>query len=647
VILLTGVFVVLAAIFGMYAISNFVATGEAQPLLDADGNATTQYVTISHQGGETLRTSDLDVVVRGETRQRYDLESFTQREGDDASRFEPGDRFRHPNGVEGTRLTYLLIHEPSNALIDRVEVDVVVTIAARFSTSPDRPTQGETVAFDAGDSEVRGSTLTKYEWDFGADGSVDATGVTTTQSYADDGTYPVSLTITAADGRTATRTEAVEVFNERPTASFTASPTLVAPGSSVSFDASGSSDDSAIASYEWDFGDGTTASGATSSHAYSSVGNYTVNLAVTDDDGAVDSATRTISVRGAVFGASITGTNSPVTEGETLTVDAEVSNTGAASGTQAVTLSINGTQEASQSVTLDAGETTTISLDWATGPGDAQADPYLATVATENTTDSTFVNVIQQQAILQINDVRGLTDQPWTHNYQPEIDVEETNDVETDGLAVELAITNSNGLEVFNQTKSAPSDFAEIRNEVITSTFNVGQLDPGSYSYTVETRAANAAAVTSSGSFSVRGSMASRTELRGARTGSQISTVEFDLENTGSTAAEIRNLSYDATTSGAGVVQNQGQPELEFTNGGSVNLGGNAGIVIDTTVYGLDTNEVIDAGTTTTGTSEDFLDEYKQGNTGGNPIDMGGEDLTITLGFTDGSERTYTLQISP
>lgn len=52
------------------------------------------------------------------------------------------------------------------------------------------------------------------------------------------------------------------------------------------FDGSGSYDlDGTIVSYFWDFGDGTTATGAVVSHSYATVGTYTVVLTVTDNDG--------------------------------------------------------------------------------------------------------------------------------------------------------------------------------------------------------------------------------------------------------------------------------------------------------------------------------------------------------------------------
>ncbi|WP_247728326.1 PKD domain-containing protein [Halovivax limisalsi] len=85
--------------------------------------------------------------------------------------------------------------------------------------------------------------------------------------------------------------------NEAPSAAFDASPTDPSVGETVSVDAGASSDpDGSITSYEWDFGDGETATGETATHAYESTGEYTVALTVTDDDGATDSASELITV---------------------------------------------------------------------------------------------------------------------------------------------------------------------------------------------------------------------------------------------------------------------------------------------------------------------------------------------------------------
>jgi hypothetical protein len=79
-------------------------------------------------------------------------------------------------------------------------------------------------------------------------------------------------------------------------------PTAVAALSSrsaltIAVDGSGSEDpDGQISSYSWEFGDGSTATGAQASHTYAAGGTYTVTLRVTDDAGLSDSASLQVEV---------------------------------------------------------------------------------------------------------------------------------------------------------------------------------------------------------------------------------------------------------------------------------------------------------------------------------------------------------------
>ncbi len=85
--------------------------------------------------------------------------------------------------------------------------------------------------------------------------------------------------------------------NQSPIASFTANPTSGIAPLEVSFNASNSSDsDGSIVSYTWDFKDGSTGNGKTLNHTFSSIGNYNVELTVTDDKGATDTTTKNITM---------------------------------------------------------------------------------------------------------------------------------------------------------------------------------------------------------------------------------------------------------------------------------------------------------------------------------------------------------------
>ncbi|MBD3343767.1 MAG: PKD domain-containing protein, partial [Chitinivibrionales bacterium] len=85
--------------------------------------------------------------------------------------------------------------------------------------------------------------------------------------------------------------------NNPPSANFTADPASGEAPLDVTVDASGSSDpDGDNLSYTWDFGDGVSSSGMTAGHTYTTAGNYTITLTVSDGNGGSDQATTAISV---------------------------------------------------------------------------------------------------------------------------------------------------------------------------------------------------------------------------------------------------------------------------------------------------------------------------------------------------------------
>ncbi len=79
---------------------------------------------------------------------------------------------------------------------------------------------------------------------------------------------------------------------------------------SCSFNGSASSDDKGIASYAWNFGDGSSGNGATVSKTYSAAGSYTATLTVTDTVSQTNSKSQTVTVTAASGG----GGSSPCAE---------------------------------------------------------------------------------------------------------------------------------------------------------------------------------------------------------------------------------------------------------------------------------------------------------------------------------------------
>jgi PKD repeat protein len=85
--------------------------------------------------------------------------------------------------------------------------------------------------------------------------------------------------------------------NQPPVAAISSNVSSGVAPLAVSFSGAGSSDaDGSIASYAWNFGDGTTATGVTASKTYANAGTFVVTLTVTDNQGATATATKAINV---------------------------------------------------------------------------------------------------------------------------------------------------------------------------------------------------------------------------------------------------------------------------------------------------------------------------------------------------------------
>jgi PKD repeat protein len=138
--------------------------------------------------------------------------------------------------------------------------------------------------------------------------------------------------------------------NQPPVAAFTSSST----GLTASFDASGSSDDGTVASYAWNFGDGSTGTGVRPTHGYVAAGSYPVTLTVADDQGATGTVSHTVTVTSTPpppapfvsdsFNRTVSNGLGTADVGGAWTLVGTASNFAVAPGAAALTLRTAGTQ---------------------------------------------------------------------------------------------------------------------------------------------------------------------------------------------------------------------------------------------------------------------------------------------------------------
>lgn len=123
VVVLTGVVVSLTVLVGILIIPD-VVSNTSEPLIDLDAEATSNQVTVTHAGGDAVDTDDVLIVLRASSTEQHQLSSFTQDRGSDSTRFEAGDEWTRSHNTADERMEVLLVHEPSNAVLDRETIDV-------------------------------------------------------------------------------------------------------------------------------------------------------------------------------------------------------------------------------------------------------------------------------------------------------------------------------------------------------------------------------------------------------------------------------------------------------------------------------------------------------------------------------------------
>jgi PKD repeat protein len=154
---------------------------------------------------------------------------------------------------------------------------------------------GDSIHFDATGSKDVDGTITNYTWIFGD--KTTGKDETVDHTYADNGSYNVTLVLVDDDGAVSHDTVRVIVGNSPPVAVAHANTAYVLTYEDVEFNATTSSDvDDNIATYAWDYGDGNSAMGSVVTHNFTDDGTYVVTVTVTDTGGAFGTSQVTVVV---------------------------------------------------------------------------------------------------------------------------------------------------------------------------------------------------------------------------------------------------------------------------------------------------------------------------------------------------------------
>jgi PKD repeat protein len=134
-----------------------------------------------------------------------------------------------------------------------------------------------------------------------------------------------SLTVAGADlvspANSGKATKTIQLQDRIPVSSFTFTSGAILTSSPVSFDGTSSYDpDGTIVGYAWDFGDGSTGSGATPTHSYSIADTYSVKLNVTDNSGSTQVSTQTVTITDRPPTVTLTQSATTATSGQAIVI---------------------------------------------------------------------------------------------------------------------------------------------------------------------------------------------------------------------------------------------------------------------------------------------------------------------------------------
>jgi len=238
-------------------------------------------------------------------------------------RLPPGDtsvtlNWQSAAGTAGDYSAEVFVRDGDGSLLDQRQIDFRLGVPAgevsSFTATPEQFRIGDSVLLGLGFQNM-GSCALDGECVFRIAGGGDnvrqtrrsftglgpgqtlAVSDTWNTSQAEKGTVYYAIGHVSYTGGATPCRQILLSTNRMPEAAFTVAPEQPSAGTSVTFDASGSTDaDGSITEYRWQFGDGAAGQGVKTSHEYMLPGTYEVRLTVTDNEGGTGEAVRTVKV---------------------------------------------------------------------------------------------------------------------------------------------------------------------------------------------------------------------------------------------------------------------------------------------------------------------------------------------------------------
>jgi len=167
---------------------------------------------------------------------------------------------------------------------------------ADFTYTPASPQRDQSISFTSTSTDPE-DRIQSLEWDLDGDTQFDdASGATASRSFSTAGPHTVGLKVTDQDGGSNSTTKTVTIPNQAPKANFGWSPSNPQTLDNVTFTSSSTDDGTITEQWDLDNNGSFEATGQQVQRSFSFAGDYTINLLVTDDNGATDAKTQVVRV---------------------------------------------------------------------------------------------------------------------------------------------------------------------------------------------------------------------------------------------------------------------------------------------------------------------------------------------------------------